>query len=493
MSDHVISTADMEAIARSDDRQRLQDLLDRGMDLERTDEFMITPLGIAAKEGALACVRLLVEFGAGLDAGDPGPVNAAIKAGNLDVLKVLLSAGAESGGAEDYDPEYPAPLVVAAEEGNVPAVEVLIAADSLARSPWAAIDDAYWHGLELRGKKKLAILRALTLGVHESGMGVPSDASILLRALKPLARAAKKERDPILDSAVREIKGRLDLAKAEQDEAENAFLESRFDELFELIERVPASRRSGILGVVAASSIPGYYFSSWLLEKGAAANLCDENGQTSLMHVAAHGYELFADPLLHTGHACLNARDDAGKSALELLEERPRFPSAHLIESALTHPLNVRRDRGTTPLRISKVPEVAQRAWELMRDRQIPEVLDLLNKGGLDQEDWRLAAGAAVLADSANDCMTVVEYCLDRGADTNARNDLGANVLHAACGVYQTSAELLCRLVKAGADPTLVNGLGRSVADQTRRTWPEDHECRIYMENVIAEAAAKSG
>lgn len=503
MSDQVISTEDMETIARSDDWQRLQRLLDEGMDLERTAEFMVTPLGIASKEGALACIRLLVERGAALDAGDPGPVNAAIKAGKLDALAALLKAGAESGGREDYDPDYPAPLVVAAEEGNVPAIEALLAADILAFSPWAAIDDALWHGLELKGKKKLAVLRAITLEVQESGIELPSDASTLLRALKPLARAAKKNGDTSLQVAVREIKGRLDLAKAEQGEAEAAILELRFDDLFEVIERVPAVRRPGVLGVVAASSTTGCYsLSQWLLEKGASAYLCDDKGMTALMHTAAHGPTQLVKPLLDTGRACLNATDDASLTALDWcsVRSRPRdsnlgppWPASYVIDRDLTNPYFTRRDQGTAPLRISDAPGVAQRAWNLMRDRRIPEVLALLNQGGSDEEDWRLAAGAAVLADSANDCMTLVEYCLDAGADPNARKDSGSNVLHGACSVAHTGVRLLRRLVEDGADPTLVDCFGRSVADRVRRTWPEDHECRIYMESVIAEAAAKSG
>ncbi len=495
MSDCVINIEDMEAIARSDDRLRLQELLDGGMDLERTDEFLVTPLAVAAREGAVACICLLFERGAALDAGDPPPAHAAIKAGRVDILEMLLKAGAENGDPEHvYDPDYPPALVVAAEEGNVAAIEALLAADILARSPWATIDDAYWHGLELRGEKKLAVLRAITVRVHESGIDVPSDASTLLRALKPLARAAKKKGDISLGAAVVGLKARLNLAKTEQRQAEEAFLESRFDELFELIQRVSVASRPGVLGVVAASATTGCYcFLQWLLEKGAAAYLCDEKGMTALMHAAAHGSDQVVDPLLYTGQACLNATDDAGQTALDLLGLRPSYHFAHVIERELTHLLNVRRDRGTPPLKLSDAPDIAQRAWKRMTERRIPELLDLLNQDGLDKEDWRLVAGAAMLADSANDCMTLVEYCLDQGADPNARIDSGSNVLHGACEVDHIKVPILRRIVEVGADPTLVDCFGRSVADVVRVTWPEGHECRVYMEGVIAEAAAKSG
>ncbi len=493
MSDNVISTEDMKMVARSDDRQRLQELLDGGMDFERTDEFMVTPLGVAAKEGAIACVQFLIERGAALDAGDPGPVNAAIKAGKLDVLEVLLKAGAESGGPADYDPDYPAPLVVASEEGNVAAIETLLAAGSLARSPWALVDDAYQEALTLRGKKKQDVLRTLTMGLHQSAVEIPLNASILLKALKQLARLAKKNGDGQLETAVGELKAQLDMGKAEQGEAEDACLDSRFDELFELIGRVPVGRRPGVLGVVAASSTGGCYsFSEWLLEKGAAANLCDEDGQTALMHAAAHGSDQLVSPLLLTGTACLGAEDDTGKTALDLLKLRSAYPLAQVIEGDLTNLLNVRRDQGTQPLSLSEAPEITLDAWKLMNDRRIPELLSLLNQKGLDKEEWKLAAGAAVLSDSANDCMTLVEYCLDHGADPNACKDSGANVLHAACEVDHISASLLRRIVEAGADPMNIDCFGRSVTDVVRVSWPEGHECRDYMEGVISEAATKS-
>ncbi len=487
--------AELEAIARSDDRRRLAELLNAGFDPELTDKAFRTPLAVVAKEGAPECVRLLVEHGVFLDTGDPSPVQAAIEAGKLEILEELLRLGAESGGPEDYNPDYPAPLVIAAEIGYADAVEVLLAADSLGRSPWAVVDDALRQGLELRGKKKVGTLRALTLGLLSSGVELPPASGPLLRTLKYLAPAAKRRRDGPLEAAVRELKAKLNEAKAELDEAEDAFLESRFDQLFELIERVPAARRPGVLGVVAASATTGCYcFAEWLLEKGAAANLCDETGKTALMHAASHGSQQhLVIPLLDRGHACLNARDDAGRTALDLLGSRSAFPSAHVIERALTNPYHVRRDRGTPPLRINEAPSVVRHARELMRDRRIPELLALLSEGGLKGEEWKLAAGAAVLEDSANDCMTLLEYCLDQGADLNARVDAGGNVLHGACEVYLIPMRLLQRLVEAGADPMVVDHFGRGVADMVRRTWPEGHECRVYMEGVLAGSGSEDG
>ncbi len=501
MTARVIPVAELKAIARSDDQRRLAELLRAGLDPNRTDELLKTPLAVVAKEGAVACVRLLVQHGAALDAGDPPPVQAAIEAGRLEVLEELLKSGAESGGPEHYDPDYPAPLVVAAEVGDVRAVEALLVSDSLGRSPWAVVDDALRESLELRGKKKLEVLRALTLGLADSGVEIPPGAGSLQRALRFLGGAARKLGDGPLEEAVRELKAGLDQTTADLDEAEDAFLESRFDELFELTESLPTARRAEVLGVVAASSTTGCFcFSKWLLEKGAAANVCDESGKTALMHVAAHGPEQLVQPLLDTGNACLNARDKAGVSALDLCRSRPRppesktgpWPAAQVIERHLTNPYFVRRDQDTPPVRIDEAPSVVQHARKLVRGRRLSELLDLLNRGGLDEKDWQLAAGAAVLEDSFQNCMTLLEYCLDQGADLNTRDDAGSTALHGACQVSETPLRLLRRMVEAGADPTVVDRFGCSVAENVRRTWPEGHECRAYMESVLAGSVSGS-
>jgi len=252
--------------------------------------------------------------------------------------------------------------------------------------------------------------------------------------------------------------------------------------------------------VAAFSTSGGYYFSTWLLEKGAGAFLCDQSGKTPLMHAAAHGSRFLVGSLLERGDACLNATDDSGYTALDLCRSRPQLPerkrgsrpAAQVIEEDLTYLYNVRRDRGITPIRITEAPSFVQHAGELMRDRKIPELLQFLSKGGLNKEEWKLAAGAAVLADSVNDCMTLLEYCLDQGADVNARDDSGCNVLHGACDVDEIPLRLLRRLVEAGADPTVVDDFGRSVADRVRLTWPEGHKCRTYMEGVLAEVPPQS-
>ena len=96
------------------------------------------------------------------------------------------------------------------------------------------------------------------------------------------------------------------------------------------------------------------------------------------------------------------------------------------------------------------------------------------------------------MEDSTNDCLTLLEYCLDQDADLNARDDAGSTALHGACEMDEIPLRILRRIVEAGADPTIVDRFGRSVADSVRSTWPEGHECRVYMESVLGGSASGS-
>lgn len=73
----------------------LQWLLDRGFDVDATDEFLQTPLIFAAEEGMSDCVSFLIEAGADIHKADHIPQRAIQVAANLDIVRVLVSHGAD--------------------------------------------------------------------------------------------------------------------------------------------------------------------------------------------------------------------------------------------------------------------------------------------------------------------------------------------------------------------------------------------------------------
>ena len=81
----------------------------------------------AAEEGSVCAVQTLVDAGAvpdGLPEQEWTPLRAASFNGHLEVVRILLSAGAQVNGAEDT------PLMLAVWKGHVAVAKVLLEADA---------------------------------------------------------------------------------------------------------------------------------------------------------------------------------------------------------------------------------------------------------------------------------------------------------------------------------------------------------------------------
>lgn len=85
--------------AKLGDVEELKRLIAAGADVNIVDEeWMCTPLGVAASHGQLAAAALLLNLGARVDdAGIEGdtPLHDAAYAGHLEVARLLLAAGAD--------------------------------------------------------------------------------------------------------------------------------------------------------------------------------------------------------------------------------------------------------------------------------------------------------------------------------------------------------------------------------------------------------------
>lgn len=91
-----------------------------------TNEANQTPLAIAAKVGAIDCVRVLLRHGANPNASDwskKTPVHLACISGNVDILKILVTAG---GDIKVKDSAADTPLVVAVCYGKENCVKYLL-------------------------------------------------------------------------------------------------------------------------------------------------------------------------------------------------------------------------------------------------------------------------------------------------------------------------------------------------------------------------------
>lgn len=119
------------------------------------------------------------------------------------------------------------------------------------------------------------------------------------------------------------------------------------------------------------------------------------------------------------------------------------------------------------------------------------DVLDILVGSGARLEDTDMAGDTALIAAAKNGQRGCVELLLEGGADVNAPNALGNwTPLHAAA--YEQHAAVVMLLMENGADPTVVDGEGRTPADYaslSEGVWPlfEARGCRRLTYSQLAE------
>ncbi len=477
---------DLETVrscANTDDAERLTALLAEGADpLSTTDPF-VTPLSLCAAAGASRCVEVLIAAGAALDAGDPPPVLAAALGGHQSVLERLVEASAQLE-AIPYSEDEPGPLSAAAAAGNALAVRLLVQAGAIAPGAEQTLEDAFEFAMQQPAAKRVAVVKELFEGLFASGE-VTVAGSGAQRALRLLVNQGKKGDEQLAALAAR-AKQRLDTEKAELREAEDAVRDARVGDLFELVSTAqPSSRRPRLLGVAAAVAALGVAaLTRTLLRCRPLLDLRDSRGRTALLHAAAAGADVVVQELRLAG-ASLAIVDAEGRTARDLAEELAKIDYP-LIDSmrrelrAVPPPSERGRAEG---LPLAEAPVVAREAYELVMQRRLPELFPLL--ASLRGEEKRMAAGAAILADCANGCFTLVECLLDLGADVRARNESGEDVLMATLWNHMTPLSLVQRIVGLGPDLTKADCDGRTVLSLLRQ--PATHPNHAYVLSVLHE------
>lgn len=119
------------AASRANASASLEKLLQRPMDPNLVDQHGLTALHNAAKYGNLQMVKLLLEAGAKKDAPDTGvqgrtPLHCAAENGHLDVVRLLVEAGANMD--QPMTEGGSTPLHWAAENGHLDVARLLVEA-----------------------------------------------------------------------------------------------------------------------------------------------------------------------------------------------------------------------------------------------------------------------------------------------------------------------------------------------------------------------------
>lgn len=130
----------------------MEHLLNAGADIDNYDSTRNAPLSVAAAEGHLEATRLLIQKGASLGQDTPpekiplvSPVVEAIKWGNIEILKLLLEAGADLKTSIYND----SAVIVAVGKRNLEAAELLLkhgADANVAKDVWT---EQRWRSIPL--------------------------------------------------------------------------------------------------------------------------------------------------------------------------------------------------------------------------------------------------------------------------------------------------------------------------------------------------------
>ncbi len=125
-----LNTALFEAV-QNNDVAAVRRLIKRGADpdtMNRSDCY--TPLNVAIEERHLEIVRVLLEAGATPVKGIVDNLEEAIEDKNVELVKLLLSYGADPNGGAPIASRVTRPLMEAARVGSMKIVEVLLAANA---------------------------------------------------------------------------------------------------------------------------------------------------------------------------------------------------------------------------------------------------------------------------------------------------------------------------------------------------------------------------
>jgi ankyrin repeat protein len=121
---------------RADQLEIADLLLGAGADAKVENRLGVTPLYLAAENGAAAMIRRLLQAGASPNHVDPATgqtvLMAATRTGDLDAVRTLLNAGADANATEPQL-QFTA-LMLAAEAGHTPVVRALLDHEADARA-----------------------------------------------------------------------------------------------------------------------------------------------------------------------------------------------------------------------------------------------------------------------------------------------------------------------------------------------------------------------
>ena len=343
--------AELIAAAERGDTAGVQQLLQKGANIEATDKWGSTPLLRAAQNDKPEVVKLLLEKGAKINAGGGGALLAAVELGNLAMVKLLLDNGADIEAMDGFgetallkavkrrdndivkllldkganpgvkDRNGNTALLYAAGGGNVEVIRLL-----LAKGARDSVDGMALHGAALNGQAEVVKL------LLENGGNIESKdrfgcTPLLVAAKEGKAEAVKQLLDGGAKIEATDDQGRTPLhAAAQRASTEVVKL------LLERGAQIEAGDKDGFTPLMCAAQAGGIAYAgtpfhvekfpaveavNLLLERGANIEAKDVDGQTALHRAAFLARADAAKALIARGPN-LQAMDNHGNTPLSL-------------------------------------------------------------------------------------------------------------------------------------------------------------------------------
>jgi ankyrin repeat protein len=284
---------EMRQAIQSQDVQAVQRLLQKGVDINATDEHGDTPLMLGVLFSHMdslirahnpTMVKFLLEQGADINAKANGctPLITAAFFGDLETVKLLLDHGADLNILDDHGITA---VQSAADGGHPQAVKLL---------------------LSKGGKITLAAAGCI---------GDPAEVQRLIQEGADVNANGFLDSKPLM-AAIRG--GNLDIIKMLLEKGADVHIRSLTGE-------------TALMMAVSAKDQPDVV--KLLLEKGADVNACTEAGETPLMLAVDANDQPETIKLLLDKGADVNARTRAGRTAFKIASERLRLDTLKLLKA----------------------------------------------------------------------------------------------------------------------------------------------------------------
>ncbi|KUI62492.1 Serine/threonine-protein phosphatase 6 regulatory ankyrin repeat subunit B [Cytospora mali] len=442
-------------------------LLNNNVNLNFVNSVNQTAMALAAANGYKAIVKLLLERKADStikDNHDRTALHHAAWGGYEDVVKILLKHNAD---LSALDKRGQSALHLAAERASEEVVKKLLDkrpnANAKSNDGQTALHRAAWGGSH----------KVVTLLLNNGGDPSIRDKS----GNRPWQVAAEKGHNLIVEALVRDEKILAD-------------------------DRILA--RKGLLFAAEKGYVD---IARLLLNKGADADMKDDNGLTPLHWAMKRGDQALVNLLVDEGEATVNALDKERRTPLFLgvLENQATVVNLLLHKTA---DANIADKNGRTALHHAAhngnleivrilvdhkadphARDPKKKAWELAADQGYDKIVDLLLEKELDLRPQSPKMEKLLLQMAEKGWVSMVQLLVDKGVNKDAEDHLGRVPIGIAA--EHGKEDVLELLLLKGADPGISDLRG-----QTPILWAaEAGNAKIInslLEN-LNNVASKSG